>query len=136
MRVPDGVLKGSIWRNWPQRRPLVKTRLKGMVNRGAECYKIALLHTLLHVPQMHQYLGNVHKRCDLQANQCGQCAAQPLWQIYWDDHRWAGDPNRLRDAEAKSIAALKVSAPAGVQAENRAGQRDSYSWTSKPSDMT
>ncbi|KAF2767309.1 hypothetical protein EJ03DRAFT_337775 [Teratosphaeria nubilosa] len=92
-----------------------------MVNRGAECYKIALLQTLLHVPQMYQYLGNVHKRCDLDADKCVMCATQALWQIYWNDHRWPGSATRLRNAETSFTAALKASVPAGVSSGESGG---------------
>lgn len=82
--IPQNALEGQIGKSFPS---TSNQRPKGIRNRGYNCYRNALLQCLLHTPEFYHLLGNVHKSCAKQPDQCVTCALQRFFQDYWNAPR-------------------------------------------------
>lgn len=89
--IPQGVLEGQIGKTFPL---TSYDSPEGIHNPDSiRCFRNALLQCLFHVPEFYHLLGNIHKDCDKQPDQCITCALQRMTQDYWNGNRGTEELN-------------------------------------------
>ncbi|EME86730.1 uncharacterized protein MYCFIDRAFT_206929 [Pseudocercospora fijiensis CIRAD86] len=95
--------------NLPKRRfpPVGSPTSKGLLNTSNDCYKLASLQAIFHVPAFYRYLGKIHKTCASKPNKCVLCALQDLLYQYWEK-----DDDKERKAKLRTFyAACRANLP-------------------------
>lgn len=83
--IPQNVRAGRIGKNFPFTKYLEPA---GLPNRtGVRCYRSSILQCLFHTPEFYHLLGNMHKACAKNGNECVTCALQRITQGYWNGDR-------------------------------------------------
>ncbi|GIZ36919.1 hypothetical protein CKM354_000038500 [Cercospora kikuchii] len=122
---PEGVVAGMISNKFPT--TLKNWESKGLENTtGADCYRIAALQALLHVPAVYHLLGNMHRDCKKKLEKCVTCALQDVFQRYWSTER----PRKknvyfnYKDLDKAVLANIPKEPAPGSSAESLAEMRD------------
>lgn len=79
--IPGRVLQGRIGRSFPRTRNKLPRGYPAGLNR---CYRNSVLQCVFHTPEFYHLLGNIHKDCPYETNECITCSIQYMVKAYWD----------------------------------------------------
>jgi uncharacterized UBP type Zn finger protein len=97
----DRINRG-IPRTWPHRRQHQSNASRGMKQDDSECYRLAALQCILHMPKAMNWImshndgndnGVAINQCAVSRGNCIACAMKRLIRRYWEDDSHATRPN-------------------------------------------